>query len=149
MFRRLVLAGLAMVAIGAGSVAFAAENLVVIGSDALNLSNDGNYALNCSPGEKICFGAWRASNTVYWGTGMNDKHGCQNCCTTCGHTYETTLNDAGTPQASGENVGELMGALGVIAGALAGQQSSGGGSVHINRIPSGHSNNNSSTITGR
>jgi hypothetical protein len=59
------------------------------------LAGDNTYRLDCSQGEKICFGAWRDYQTVYWGLGKGN-HGCENCCINCGGTFETTLTDAGS-----------------------------------------------------
>jgi len=43
------------------------------------------YTLECLKSEKICFGAWATgSDKTYWGVGHGDKHGCSNCCHTCG-----------------------------------------------------------------
>jgi len=43
------------------------------------------YRLNCSTGEKICYGAWVTTDQgTYWGVGQNDEEGCSDCCTTCG-----------------------------------------------------------------
>ncbi|MCA0432447.1 MAG: hypothetical protein LCH46_04200 [Proteobacteria bacterium] len=53
------------------------------------------YKLQCSPGEKVCFGAWRDYQTMYWGVGKTWRNACDNCCTTCGNTFETTLTDGG------------------------------------------------------
>ena len=42
------------------------------------------YRLNCSRGEKICYGAWVVGdNKEYWGVGQRDKHSCRGCCLTC------------------------------------------------------------------
>ena len=49
------------------------------------------FRLNCWEGEKICYGAWLDGDSdTYWGVGIDDKHGCEDCCVTC----ETA--DAGT-----------------------------------------------------
>ena len=58
------------------------------------LNTKETYILNCSRGEKICFGAWRDNQTTYWGVG-HGKDGCKNCCITCGGELDTTLNDGG------------------------------------------------------
>ena len=52
------------------------------------------HTLNCTPGEKICYGAWvTGTGNKYWGVGPNGKHGCTGCCTTCGSgTVSYTLN---------------------------------------------------------
>jgi hypothetical protein len=44
------------------------------------------YRLNCTPGGRICFGAWvygRAGG-IYWGCGPGCHKGCSNCCYACG-----------------------------------------------------------------
>lgn len=53
-----------------------------------------SYKLSCSPGERICYGAWvRGGPTVFWGAGQGGKQGCRNCCYTCdGGVAEVTLN---------------------------------------------------------
>lgn len=53
------------------------------------------FTISCRHGEKVCYGAWQAGNTDrYWGTGFQDKHGCQNCCYACreGQTTQYNLN---------------------------------------------------------
>ncbi|MCK0209032.1 hypothetical protein MWN33_13425 [Starkeya koreensis] len=68
------------------------------------LAVEETYRLSCQPGEKICLGAWRDGQTRQWGVGRDGRSGCENCCTTCGNTLETRLNDAGEdayPQTSG------------------------------------------------
>ena len=61
---------------------------------ALNDSAFHSHTLNCTPGEKICYGAWvTGSGSRYWGVGPNGKYGCTGCCTTCGSgTVSYTLN---------------------------------------------------------
>lgn len=60
----------------------------------LNDYNAHTHTLNCTPGEKICYGAWVTGNSSkYWGAGPNGRYGCSNCCTTCGTgTFSRTLN---------------------------------------------------------
>ncbi len=41
------------------------------------------FPLKCHAGEKICYGAWASDGSPYWGSGLNDVHGCTNCCTAC------------------------------------------------------------------
>lgn len=44
-----------------------------------------SYNLECRSGEKICYGAWvRGDSDSYWGVGLNDASGCDDCCYTCG-----------------------------------------------------------------
>jgi len=44
------------------------------------------HRLNCSPGDRICFGAWIYGNAdgPYWGCGPRCRHRCSNCCYHCG-----------------------------------------------------------------
>jgi len=56
------------------------------GNRAYNLNDYDvhTYTLNCIGGEKVCYGAWVTGNSSrYWGVGMNNKHGCSDCCYTC------------------------------------------------------------------
>lgn len=42
------------------------------------------YNLSCRTTEQICYGAWVETNPdIYWGTGMDDEDGCDNCCMLC------------------------------------------------------------------
>ena len=51
-----------------------------------------NVAINCTRGDKICYGAWvRGSESSYWGAGRLNKHSCTSCCYTCGATQETPV----------------------------------------------------------
>jgi hypothetical protein len=60
-----------------------------------NLAVEETYNLECVPGQKICFGAWRENQSKTWGVGRNGSQACTNCCATCGNTFKTTLTDAG------------------------------------------------------
>lgn len=77
------------------------------------------YNLSCTPGEKICFGAWRDHQITYWGVGRKGKQGCQRCCIQCGQTFETNLNDGGPdayPQTSsggGQVLNEVLNIIGM------------------------------------
>jgi hypothetical protein len=53
--------------------------------------------LSCQPHEKICYGAWRGNDEgAYWGVGNDDRHSCEQCCTTCGSgSKDYTLSSAG------------------------------------------------------
>ena len=43
------------------------------------------FTLNCQSGERICYGAWVTGvGRKYWGVGANNRHGCTDCCWTCG-----------------------------------------------------------------
>ena len=53
------------------------------------------YRLNCWAGEKICYGAWvDGDSDTYWGVGLDDQEGCEDCCVTCsnGEAGLRTLN---------------------------------------------------------
>jgi hypothetical protein len=54
----------------------------------LNDHNPRTFALSCTPGEHICYGAWYVQDPsgTYWGTGFNNQQYCANCCYTCGST---------------------------------------------------------------
>jgi hypothetical protein len=41
------------------------------------------YKLRCNSGEKICYGAWQAGGSEYWGAGFNARHACRGCCAPC------------------------------------------------------------------
>ena len=54
------------------------------------------YSLRCRSTEKICYGAWVENDPdQYWGAGMDDRFGCDNCCMICrdGNTKALTLHD--------------------------------------------------------
>lgn len=60
----------------------------------LEPGESGSYDLPCRSTEKICYGAWvRADSDIYWGSGMDDQEGCQECCMICekGSTFSLTL----------------------------------------------------------
>jgi hypothetical protein len=59
------------------------------------LAGEQTYNLNCQPGEKICYGAWRENQRVTWGTGRNNRESCEHCCVTCGGRLEVSLSDGG------------------------------------------------------
>ena len=73
------------------------------GNKQYNLSRSHTYELDCRPGEKICYGAWRDHQTYYWGVGRSGDEGCQSCCTTCGGTLQVTLSDAGPDSYGGSS----------------------------------------------
>ncbi|WEZ83518.1 hypothetical protein P6U16_01280 [Rhizobium sp. 32-5/1] len=85
------------------------------------LAGTETYNLKCSPGEKICFGAWRNDQTTIWGVGRKGKGGCQKCCIQCGQTLNTNLTDGGAdsyPQTSsggGQVLDDIIGAVGLGA----------------------------------
>lgn len=44
-----------------------------------------DFSLSCNAGEKICYGAWvTGDSSIYWGVGLDGKHGCKDCCAVCG-----------------------------------------------------------------
>jgi hypothetical protein len=57
------------------------------------------YSLQGLDGEKICYGAWYASNnqSSYWGVGRNNKYGCKDCC----YTLEASRRITGNTRLSG------------------------------------------------
>jgi hypothetical protein len=100
--------------------------------------------LSCQPGEKICYGAWSASNrNTYWGVGPDGDQGCDNCCAVCGGTVVSRHSliyvpgrDGGSGHTSSNAVSavDLLGAAIGIAGAVAGSSGGGGGGSY--RAPS-------------
>lgn len=102
------------------------------------------YRLSCKPGEKICFGAWRDYQTIYWGVGRG-KEGCANCCIICGGGMETTLQHGGPDRFPSQNggggvgVADILNAFGAgmaIGNALSGSGGGGGyggGSAPVGR----------------
>lgn len=51
------------------------------------------FTISCRAGEKVCYGAWRSGNTDrYWGTGFQDRNGCDGCCYTCFEGQTTVYN---------------------------------------------------------
>lgn len=55
----------------------------------LDDSKTHTFSLDCRPGERICYGAWEVATgnrtgSRYWGVGQNERHGCSDCCWTCG-----------------------------------------------------------------
>ena len=40
--------------------------------------------IECNPGERICWGAWRYGNDRWsWGTGPDNARACDDCCSVC------------------------------------------------------------------
>ncbi len=40
--------------------------------------------IECTPGERICWGAWRYGNDRWsWGTGPDNARTCEDCCSLC------------------------------------------------------------------
>jgi hypothetical protein len=50
------------------------------------------FRLNCWDGEQICYGAWVDGNSEYWGVGIDDREGCDNCCVICQNADFGTRN---------------------------------------------------------
>jgi hypothetical protein len=51
------------------------------------------FTIACRYGEKVCYGAWQVGNTDrYWGTGFQDRHGCESCCYVCKGGQTTIYN---------------------------------------------------------
>jgi hypothetical protein len=118
-----------------------------------NLSGDGTYELTCKRGEKICFGAWRDYQDLYWGVGRGEN-GCNNCCITCGYTFETSLNDGG-PDSYARNggggttaVNDMISILGAAAGIAATIRNQNSAPVPQYRPPARRSSRPSSDISG-
>ena len=58
--------------------------------------------LECSRGEKICFGARAAGSTTQWGAGLDGKLRCSACCYICdGATISKNLTGTPAPRALG------------------------------------------------
>ncbi|MBN9035509.1 MAG: hypothetical protein J0H53_05525 [Rhizobiales bacterium] len=81
------------------------------------------FALECQPGEKICYGAARKNNnSQIWGVGLGWVDGCQGCCMTCGHEYGYSLADGGPyrePQVSRRSGNDGVEILGSVLEGLA------------------------------
>ena len=66
---------------------------------AYNITTRGpqRFSLNCSTGEKICWGAWDRANPegAMWGVGTG-RRSCSACCSICnGETAKATMNNGG------------------------------------------------------
>lgn len=55
--------------------------------------------VRCTPGERVCFGAWAlpagwqpGQGYRYWGTGPGRRHSCIRCCQICGSQMAVRLN---------------------------------------------------------
>lgn len=121
------------------------------------------FRLNCQPGEKICYGAWRdgSPNGRYWGSGYNGRQTCATCCMICGRgSRRITLNAGPEDSPSGGggssvSVSDMVDMLnaGVALGtAIHGMRGGGSGGGYVPpppRMPSGHQNNSDSQVTGR
>lgn len=77
------------------------------------LERSGTYRLNCRPGEKICYGAWRDYQTIYWGVG-HGREGCSNCCLHCGEQREITLQHGGPDRFPSKNGGGGVGVADIL-----------------------------------
>jgi len=60
------------------------------GGDQVYILEEGEveeYYLECTTGEKICFGAWIGNYSdpdMWWGVGPGGTFGCEDCCALCG-----------------------------------------------------------------
>ncbi|MDN5926738.1 MAG: hypothetical protein L0I29_06665 [Hyphomicrobiales bacterium] len=64
------------------------------GGDQVYLLDPGEIKavkISCTPGERICYGAWiNGDDRVAFGVGPDNDRTCRNCCSICvGHTMET------------------------------------------------------------
>ena len=62
----------------------------------LTNQNPLSMTLQCSRGEKICYGANAPGTTSTWGSGIDGKARCDACCYLCDNTT-VTKNLTGTP----------------------------------------------------
>jgi hypothetical protein len=88
------------------------------------------FRLDCTPKERICYGAGRSGNyDIYWGVGVDGKSGCSDCCMTCGGHYQYTLNggSADGPSASSGGLNEMLDAATGLANSLSSGGGGGGG----------------------
>lgn len=52
---------------------------------SLKDSNAHTMRINCTPGNRICYGAAvRGTQSMYWGIGLDGSKGCPTCCYVCG-----------------------------------------------------------------
>lgn len=57
------------------------------GGNVWSLKDDNAHTvrINCTPGNRICYGAAvRGTGSSYWGIGLDGRQGCQTCCYVCG-----------------------------------------------------------------
>jgi hypothetical protein len=64
------------------------------GGDQVYLLDPGDIkevTISCTPGERICYGAWiNGNDRISFGVGPDNNRTCHNCCSICvGHTMET------------------------------------------------------------
>jgi hypothetical protein len=64
------------------------------GGDQVYLLDPGDIkevTISCTPGERICYGAWiNGDDRIAFGVGPDNDRTCHNCCSICvGHTMET------------------------------------------------------------
>lgn len=58
----------------------------------INNGQTGTYALDCTPGESVCYGAEDDGRSVYWGVDLDCGSSCNACCYPCdGKTHPVTL----------------------------------------------------------
>ena len=64
------------------------------GNDKVYLIDPGaikEVTISCTPGERICYGAWiNGNDSINYGVGPDNDRPCHDCCSICvGHTMET------------------------------------------------------------
>ena len=64
------------------------------GHDKVYLLDPGaikEVTISCTPGERICYGAWiNGNDSINYGVGPDNDRTCHNCCAICvAHTMET------------------------------------------------------------
>jgi hypothetical protein len=47
--------------------------------------------LECTNGDKICFGASNVAGTLFWGLDIDNSKSCMSCCATCGNGNPPTI----------------------------------------------------------
>ena len=56
------------------------------------------YSMECSTGQKVCFGSWKGNGGLnsFWGVGVKGKESCSKCCVTCptAGAVSYTINDS-------------------------------------------------------
>lgn len=68
----------------------------------LTNQNPMTLTIQCSPGEKICYGGMAPGTTSTWGAGANGKANCTACCYICdGATITKNLTGTPRPRALG------------------------------------------------
>jgi hypothetical protein len=70
------------------------EETVWPGNDKVYLIDPGaikEVTISCTPGERICYGAWiNGNDAIAFGVGPDNDRTCHDCCSICvAHTMET------------------------------------------------------------